>query len=182
MHVPFFLPHLVWDCAVESLDPSCLSRIPVSALIDHSSPPVLIDESLVAHLCLLTCLLPTPFPVSSTFFNDSSCSSCILLTRWVKLKLHDHNNLYSAHTIRALIAPGLCHPIVLGLPFLSHNNIVVNAREGTAIDMDYNFNLLNPVAPVLCKPKMKLHDMFLNVKANRKLLLKELKEFCISHR
>jgi hypothetical protein len=79
-HVPFFLPHLVWDCAVKSLDPSCLSRMPVSVLIDHGSPPVLIDEALVAHLCLPTHLLPMPFPVSGAFFNDSSCSPHVLLT------------------------------------------------------------------------------------------------------
>jgi hypothetical protein len=90
--VLFFLPHLVWDCAIESLDPSCLSRVPVSALIDHGSPPVLIDETLVACLCLPTCLLPMPFPVSGAFFNDSSRSPNVSLTHWVKLKLHDRNN------------------------------------------------------------------------------------------
>jgi hypothetical protein len=32
------------------------------------------------------------------------------------------------------------------------------------------------------KPKMKLRDIFAKVTANRKLLVEELKEFCVSHR
>jgi hypothetical protein len=41
--IPFFLPYLVWECAVDSHDPSSLSCVSVSALIDHGSPPVLIN-------------------------------------------------------------------------------------------------------------------------------------------
>jgi hypothetical protein len=181
-HVPFFLPHLVWECAVDSHDPSCLSRIPVSALIDHGSPPVLIDQALVSHLCLPTCPLSHPFPISGAFFNNSSDLSHVSLTHWVKLKLHNHNNLYSACTICAIVAPSLCHSIILGLPFLSHNQIVVNAHDRTAIDTNCLFDLLHPVPPVMLKPKTKLHDTFAKVTANRKLLVKELKEFCVSHR
>jgi hypothetical protein len=180
-HVPFFLPHLLWECAVDSHDPSCLSCIPVSALIDHGSPPVLIDQALVSRLCLPTCPLSRPFPVSGAFFNDSSDSSHVSLTHWVKLKLHDRNNLYSARTVRAIVAPSLCHSIILGLPFLSHNQIIVNAHDQTAIDMNCMFDLLHPVPPVMHKPKMKLHDIFAKVTANHKLLVKELKEFCVSH-
>jgi hypothetical protein len=180
-HVPFFLPHLLWECAVDSHDPSCLSRIPVSALIDHGSPPVLINQALVSRLCLPACPLSCPFPVSGAFFNDSSDSSHVLLTHWVKLKLHDHNNLYYACTVRAIVAPSLCHSIILGLPFLLHNQIVVNARDRTAIDMNCMFDLLHPVPPVIHKPKTKLRDIFAKVTANRKLLVKELKEFCVSH-
>ncbi|KAF8228776.1 hypothetical protein L208DRAFT_224547 [Tricholoma matsutake] len=112
---------------MDTLDASTLSRVEISALIDHGSPTVLIREELVSHLGLTICLLPRPFPILGAFFDNSSSSSYILLNHWVKLKLHDQRNLYSARTVRTLIAPNLCHPVILGLPFLSHNHIVVDA-------------------------------------------------------
>lgn len=51
-HIPFLSPHLVWKCAVDSLNISISSCIHVSALIDHGSPAVLIENSLVSCLCL----------------------------------------------------------------------------------------------------------------------------------
>jgi hypothetical protein len=178
-HVPFLLPHLVWDCAIDSHDTSSLSRIHVSALIDHGSPPVLIDQMLVDRLHLPTRLLPRPFPVSGAFFANSENSSHVSLTHWVKLKLHDRNNLYSARTVRAIVAPNLCHEIILGLPFLSHNRIVVDAHECTAIDGNYMFDLLHPIAPVRPKCRIKLRDLFNEIKANCKLLVQELKKTCM---
>lgn len=140
-HIPFFKPHLVWECAADSLHDSCTSCIEITALIDHGSPAVLIKESLVCRLNLPMCLLPHPFPVSGAIFNESSAS--VSLTHWVKLKLHDHNNFYSAHTVRTLVAPKLYLPIILGLPFLSHNNIVIDAHNGTVIDYSCSFDLLH---------------------------------------
>jgi hypothetical protein len=154
--IPFLLPHLVWECAIDSHDVSSLSHVPISALIDHGSPPVLIDQSLVDRLHLPARLLPRPFLVSGAFFNDSDNSSHVSLTYWVKLKLHDHNDWYSARTVRAIVAPNLCHPVILGLPFLSHNCIIVNAHDRTAIDSTCMFDLLNPVPPIIPKPKPKL--------------------------
>jgi hypothetical protein len=181
-HIPFILPHLLWECAVDSHDPSSLSRVPVSALIDHGSPPVLIDQTLVNRLHLPTRLLPCPFPVSGAFFSNGDGSLHVSLTHWVKLKLHDRNNWYSAHTVRAIVAPNLCHEIILGLPFLSHNRIIVNAHERTAIDSNCMFDLLHPTAPVICKPVMKLCDLFAKVKGYCKLLLDELKNICTIRR
>ncbi|KAF8231833.1 hypothetical protein L208DRAFT_1275149 [Tricholoma matsutake] len=186
-HVPFLSPHLVWECAVDSRDVSVPSRIDVSALIDHGSPAVLIESSWVSCLCLKTRALPSPFPVSGAFFDDKTASPTIALMHWVKLKLHDRNNYYSARTVRALIAPHLCHPIILGLPFLSHNNIVVDARKKTTIDSVSRFDLLHPSPPVIATMKFKLHDMKAQDKKNevknlRKLLIKELKQVCLARR
>jgi hypothetical protein len=99
-----------------------------------------------------------------------------------KLKLHDRDSWYSAQTVRALVAPSLCHPIILGLPFLHHNNVTVNVRDSSAINMTANFDLLHPVAPPVHKPIVKLRDVISTNIANRKLLLKELKEICAMHR
>jgi hypothetical protein len=73
----------------------------------------------------------------------------------------------------------LCHLIILGLPFLHHNNITVNVRDGTAIDMTTNFDLLHPVAPPVHKPIVKLRELIATNVANQKLLLKELNKICI---
>jgi hypothetical protein len=181
-HIPFFLPHLMWNCAIESRDPSCISRIPVATLIDHGSGPVLIDQELVSCLQLPVCLLHEPFPVSGAFCNGSNSSPQISLTHWVKLKLHDCSNWYFACTVCILIVPSLCHPIILGLLFLHHNNVMVNVRDSTATDMTANFDLLHPVAPPVHKPKVKLREIIATNMANRKLLLKELNEMCIWHR
>jgi len=59
-HIPFFLPHLIWNCAIESHDPSSISCIPVEALIDHGSGPVLIDQNLVTCLQLLIHMSAAP--------------------------------------------------------------------------------------------------------------------------
>lgn len=93
-HVPFCILHLVWHCAPN--DFSSHGHLHMEALIDHGSPVVLIDHELASclQLCLYTLL--QQFPVSGAFFSEPSASSSILLTHWVKVKLCDHNNYYSA--------------------------------------------------------------------------------------
>lgn len=174
--VLFSLPHLIWRCAAD--DPESSARLHVDALIDHGSPVVLIDEGLACHLQLWLHSLPQCFPVSGAFSNDPSLPASITLTHWVKLKLHDRDNSYSARTVHALVTPKLCHKIILGLPFMYHNNVTVNVHEQTAINSK-GFDLLHPslpmkpwaLAPTLCEVVVK------NVE-HRKLLLAELHETC----
>jgi hypothetical protein len=45
-----FPAHLKWTCAVDA--PATCTPTPVSALIDHGCPPVLISSDLVEILCL----------------------------------------------------------------------------------------------------------------------------------
>jgi hypothetical protein len=124
-------------------------------------------------------LASCPFPVSGAFFTNSEESAHVSLTHWVKLKLHDRNNWYSACTVRAIVAPNLCHEIILGLPFLSHNHIVVNAHDHTVIDNNCMFGLLHPITPVQHIPKMKLCDLFNEMKVNCKLLIEGLKNVLV---
>jgi hypothetical protein len=44
------------------------------------------------------------------------------------------------------------------------------------------FDLLHPIAPVQRIAKKKLCDLFDEIKANRKLLVEELKKTCAIHR
>lgn len=179
-HIPFFILHLIWECAVESHDPSTLSWFQLSTLIDHGSPAVLIEEDLVSHLQLPIQLLPHPFPVSGAFFDKSAGHSNTLLTHWVKLKLHNRNDLYSTRTVRALVAPKLCHPVILGLPFLLHNSIVVDTRNNTIIGNNEKFDLLHPVSPAvtLLKPKTKIWETIAKVKIFHKKMIAELQLVC----
>lgn len=71
----------------------------------------------------------------------------VVLTEWVKLKLSDPSNFWTSRTVRTIVTPGLCAPVILGLPFLAHNKIVVDHDKRTAIAKDANFDLLHPVAP-----------------------------------
>jgi len=51
--------------------------------------------------------------------------------------------------------------MILGLPFLVHDNIIVNAFARTVIDKNSNFDLLNPIPPTPLKAvKQKLKDFF----------------------
>jgi hypothetical protein len=68
--------------------------------------------------------------------------------------------------------------MILGLPFLSHNNIVVDASACTAVDKKSGFNVLNPIAPVVPVPKIKLKQFFKGLKEDRKLMVTELNMIC----
>lgn len=84
---------------------------------------------------------------------------------WVKLSMYDPTGSWTSKTVRAIVAPSLCAPVILGLPFLAHNNIVVDHAVRTAIDKISGFDLLNPTSPSSPPPpKKKLKDFFRDLK------------------
>jgi hypothetical protein len=103
----------------------------------------------------------------------------VKFSEYVKLQLHDPSSYWSSKTARAIVAPGLCSPMILGLPFLSHNNIVVNASTRTVIDKKCGFDLLHPVAPAPPPPmKKKLRMFFTELQEDQKLMVTELNMVC----
>jgi hypothetical protein len=103
----------------------------------------------------------------------------VKLTKYIKLKLYDLNCWWFSKTVRAIIAPGLCSPIILDLPFLSHNRIVIDHHTQMAIDKTTGFDILNPVAlPPPKAPKKKLKQLFTELQEDQKLLIAELKMVC----
>jgi hypothetical protein len=58
--------------------------------------------------------------------QDGKNKSVIKLYEYVKLRLYDSSGEYCAKSMRAVIAPNLVAPVILSLPFLSHNSIVVD--------------------------------------------------------
>ena len=160
---PLHVPHLYWCCLTSGKN----QEFPVTfnALIDHGSSSVLIRESLANELGLRRRRLRNPFSAELAMENDGQKIE-IQFSDYVKLQLHDPSALWSSKTVRAIVALGLCAPMILGLPFLEHNDIVVDASARTAIDKKSAFDLLNPVIPVKPVPKQKLKDFFEDLRAN----------------
>jgi len=91
----------------------------------------------------------------------SDSENCVVttLTEWVKLKLFDRNNLWSSQTVHAVVTPGLCTDVILGLPFLKVNKIVTDHSNNTCVAKDHGYDLLNPPAALEEKePFMSLQE------------------------
>jgi hypothetical protein len=173
---PFCVPHLFWRCSVSG--PSGSLPLTFDALIDHSSHTVLICEELINTLSLHHQLLPVPEDVELAMQTGKE-KVMIKLTEYVKLQLYDPNCWWSLKTIRTIIAPGLCSPVILGLLFLSHNRIVIDHHAWMAIDKSTSFDILNPVLPPPpAAPKKKLKQFFAELQEDRKLLVAELNMVC----
>jgi hypothetical protein len=112
-----------------------------------------------------------------------SAKQTIELTEYVKLHLYDLSNYWTSKTVQAIIAPLLCAPVILGLPFLTHNTIIVDHAAQTETDKTTGFDLLHPKPPPPPPPppKQKLKDFFAELKEDRKLMVTELKMVCTEH-
>jgi hypothetical protein len=138
---------------------------------------VLIRPETVADLGLPIRRLRQPHTVSLAL--NSSPESVTELWDYVSLSLSSLNNAWTSKPVRALVAPGLCSNILLGLPFLVHNKIVIDHADRTAVDKNSGFDLLNeksftrrdtpPHASLSPKQKCLL------ILKQKKILLNELK-------
>ena len=90
--------------------------------------------------------------------------------------------VWTSKSVTALIAPGLCVPVILGLPFLIHNCIVTDHAAHICIDKNLNYDLLNPL-PVSPPPphKPRLKQQIADTKVDKKLMLSELMLVCNDH-
>ncbi|KAH9010868.1 hypothetical protein EDB85DRAFT_2160526 [Lactarius pseudohatsudake] len=96
--------------------------VPVGAIADTSTNADLVFEPLAA-------IFPSTSMMAENSFSDAS-----------------ENSLSLSTTLHAVIAPGLCAPVILGLPFLSNNKIVCNYAERTCLVTGINppYDLLAP--------------------------------------
>jgi hypothetical protein len=121
------------------------------ALIDSGAHMVLIHPDVVERLAIPTFLLHTPEQVSVAMGAQTHVDQ---LTHYVIIEPASLDGIFTSHRIHAVIALGLCMPIILGLPFLTMNNIVCNYAERTCIatkcDPPYNLLTKSP------KPKTPL--------------------------
>jgi hypothetical protein len=175
---PLMVPHLYWNCSISGKKNNF--PLTVQALIDHGSHLVLISDKLAAKLNLKRRVLKVPIEVEMAM--PSKKKQLVQLNEWVKLKMYDVSSLWTSKTVRAVIAPSLCAPVILGLPFLMHNNIVIDHAARTVIDKSCNFDLLNPPPPPAAKlPKQTLKQFYAKLREDRKLMLAELRMVCRDH-
>ena len=127
---PLIVPHLFWRALASPLD-----SLPIlfDCLLDNGSHSVLICKSLVTKLGLRWKKLQTAIETDLTMhFNENKTS--VTFYDFVKLPLYNVSGKYHAKPVCAPVASNLCCPVLLGLPFLSHNHIVINHSNWTAID------------------------------------------------
>jgi hypothetical protein len=130
---PLSVPHLFWRASAARASLSDDEPIMFDCLIDNGSHLVLIRNSLAETLSLRRHKLPLPIE-TEVAMREGEKKVVLKLYEYVKLRLYDSSGEYSAKSVRAIVAPNLVSPVILGLPFLSHNSIVVDHAARTAID------------------------------------------------
>jgi hypothetical protein len=140
--VPLQNPHLHWSCIIQGTGTG--QFIMTVSLIDPGSHLVVIDENFTSSLSLQRHSLEKPEKVGVAFGpGNNNHRTEIILKQWVKLYLHDPSLQWRAKPVRAMVAPNLCSPLILGLPFLSHNHIVIDTANRLAVDSKTGFDLMN---------------------------------------
>jgi Aspartyl protease len=91
-------------------------------LIDNGSHAVLIHDDFVNELTLHPHKIPEPETVELAMEGGGK-KVTVELTKYVKLKVYDSSSWWCVKSVCAIITPGLCSPVLLGLPFLSQNHI-----------------------------------------------------------
>ena len=110
--------------------------------------------------------------------NDGQKVS-IDFSKYIKIKVHDPSSFWSSKSVHVIIGLGLCAPMILGLLFLVHNDIVVDVTARTVRDKKCNFNLLHPFPPPPpSPPKQKLWKFFKELQEDRKFMVEELNMGC----
>jgi hypothetical protein len=174
-----FSNHLFWDCSTTGSagDVSSLMH----SMLDCGCHTVLIHEELAESLALKRQTLYKPETIGVTIVTGKKGDGEITLMEWVKLKVEDPSRNRTVKMIRAIIYPGLCAPLILGLPFLKRNEIVIDCATCTAIHKPSSFDLLNPQAlEAKQPPKLQLKEVFTWVCASQKEVLAELKGMCMA--
>ena len=132
--------HFVWQCMIDG--PAVEFPMKVTSLIDNSSHMVLIWLQLVKKLALPIFTLPNPEIINVVITTTKK--KAISLTLYVKIWATSTDGQWTSWVVYVIIAPGLCMPIIFGLPFLEINTIICDHKERACIDKKTNYNLLHP--------------------------------------
>jgi len=173
---PIRVKHLFWNCQIHGL----INDFPVKtkALLDNGAHLVLICPELVAELGLKMYRLWVPEIIDVALKNSDAKQKCELFD-YIKISFTSLDSIWTSRKAKAIIAPGLCAPVILGFPFLQHNSIVTDHANRSCIDKKTNYDLLNP-PPCLPPPppKPRLREQIKNTKLDKKLALAELLLVC----
>ena len=148
------------------------------SLVDNGAHVVLIRPNIVDQLRLQRHPLKTP-EIVSVAIEDGKKKKKMKLYHYVKFAVTPTDNVWTSKVIHAIVAPGLCMPLILGLPFLIHNNIVTDHAQWSCIDKMTGYNIMNPslVKPPP-PPRKRLKEQIKDAKATKKLVLAELGAVC----
>ena len=165
----FFVPHLKWKANFCSSSSNFL--VAMDCLIDNACPYVLIHPDIVIDLGLTVRKVKKLFRTTSAFSNNE-----VSFDKYVTLQPSSVNNAWLSKLTRALLSNELCAPIILGLPFLQHNNLVIDHRLRIIIDKKCLFDLLDensfkPPSKAMVTP----HERRIKMHNYRKEFLIELK-------
>jgi hypothetical protein len=138
---------------------------------------VLIRPDIVQKVGLPIHTLHTPEPVDVAIKNGKEKQKCIL-KEFVILGITSIDQQWSSKHIQAIIALNLCMPLILSIPFLSHNNIVTDHALRSCVDKKSGYNLIDPKIVLPLPPKALPMTKRKESKKNIKNYLKELKEVC----
>jgi len=92
--------------------------------------------------------LHKPEPVDIAFSTEKKKTK---LYYYLKLSLSSLDSAWTSHIVKAIITPGLCLPVILGLPWLELNSIVTDHATWMCIDKLSSYDLLNP-PPIVPPP------------------------------
>ena len=87
---------------------------------------------------------------------------------YVNLKLYSVDHHWESKTIHAIIAPGLCTKLLLGLSFLASHSIVIDYKDRTVIDKWCRKDLRKPNA-IKPAPKPTVFEMQKNLPKRGKI-------------
>lgn len=135
---PFTVQHI--RATFDAFGPN-VSEFPLSvtALLDDGCPSTVISAALADQLGLRR------YPLPAKEDNLSSLSQSPLTCKeYVKLELTSGNGEWKSNIIRAKVNAGLPIPLLLGLPFLSSNQIVVDPHARTGKDKRNGYDIVNP--------------------------------------
>ena len=108
-----------------------------------------------------------------------NCTSEVCFENYVTLQPSSPNNAWTSKLTWALITNDLCAPIILGLPFLQHNQIVIDYEDHSIVDKKCDFNLMNEKSfKKLPENKISPHIKRRTFRNFRKQFLIELKWKC----
>jgi hypothetical protein len=145
---PFKSKHYVWKCMING--PLDEFPVKISSLIDNGAHMILICPETVNKLGLTPIPLPEPEIVDVAISSSSSTKKT--LSHFVKFKTTSLDGQWTSRTVFAIIAPGLCMPIIFGLPFLEFNGIVSDHALRACIHKISGYNLINSVISLLKLP------------------------------
>ena len=132
---PLIVDHLTWDANVFGRNEFPTT---INCLLDNGAHLILIRPETITDLMLPIRKLETLISVTLALEGKKTIS---VFHDYVYLQLASGNNEWMSKTVCALLAPGLCSNILLGLLFLAHNNIVIDHTAHTVIDKELGFDL-----------------------------------------